>query len=474
ESMLSRPIDFGVFPDHGAAQFYDRRARSIPAMFRFTARDTVAWAWLMLKTWTAGRRAELAYARRNAAECWQRFLTPTAARTWRACFGPWIGSDWTRVSLHHAGRFFQKQLTSRPAHYHPADRDGPGWWHGAGDGWLLLRAPSSEAWFERWIPYLQSRGVQFRWLSPLAKLDFDGARITGATLADQGRVAADYYVLATNPFATARILRGTPDLERLPELRNFQPLVQDGPHTQVSFRLAFTEAIAFPRDRTAVVVADSEFNLTLFAEEQVWPADVPLGQGVRSLWTGTSCAGEVPGRLYGRPVIHCTEEEFIAEVVAQILSCGALDRLVREANGGRGLAEFRMARVEVWDEWRFSRSGIQPRQPKWVTTTHTQPHLPKQATPVPNLALAGAHTRTEADVWSIEGAVESGRRAARVFDRRVGVLPQYRPAWMRCLAVLDNACHAVGLPHILDLAAAVLLLLGVVALALGLRALWSP
>ncbi|MCP5530996.1 MAG: FAD-dependent oxidoreductase [Opitutaceae bacterium] len=44
------------------------------------------------------------------------------------------------------------------------------------------------------------------------------------------------------------------------------------------------------------------------------------------------------------------------------------------------------------------------------------PHLPRQATPVPNLFLAGAHTRTEADVWSIEGAVESGRRAAQVVD----------------------------------------------------------
>lgn len=51
---------------------------------------------------------------------------------------------------------------------------------------------------------------------------------------------------------------------------------------------------------------------------------------------------------------------------------------------------------------------------KWVTTTRMQAHQPTQVTPVPNLLLAGAHTKTDVAVWSIEGAVESGRRAAKV------------------------------------------------------------
>lgn len=56
-------------------------------------------------------------------------------------------------------------------------------------------------------------------------------------------------------------------------------------------------------------------------------------------------------------------------------------------------------------------------------TTNTQPHLPEHATAVKNLFLAGAHTRTKADVWSVEATVESGRRAARALDPRVQVLP---------------------------------------------------
>ena len=74
----------------------------------------------------------------------------------------------------------------------------------------------------------------------------------------------------------------------------------------------------------AVVLADTPFNLTLFAEEQVWRPEVSLGEDVESLWTGTSCIGSEPGVVHGRPVNFCTKQQFIDEVLAQISRCGAL------------------------------------------------------------------------------------------------------------------------------------------------------
>ena len=281
-----------------------------------------------------------------------------------------------------------------------------------------------------------------------------------------GEITADLYVLAINPFATAEIVARTPALEKERELRLFKPLIQDGPHTQVSFRIAFDELILFPRERTAVVVTDSEFNLTLCAEEQVWKPEVKLGGNVKSLWTGTSCAGTVPGRIHQLPVTRCTKEQFIEEVKAQIFSCQSLDALIKEANGGRGLADFAISKIEVWHEWHFSPEGIKPLQPKWVTTTHTQAYLPDQVTSIPNLFLAGAHTRTAADVWSIEGAVESGRRAAQAIDPRVKVLPQYKPLWLRILSAIDDGCFALGVPHVLDLLLGGFLLAAAVGLGL--------
>lgn len=458
---LSRPIDFGVAPDEGEAGFDDSVwMPNLCRMFRMSRLDTVRWAWLMLQTWCTRRRSNAVYARVSASEAFGRVLTPLGWKTWVACFGPWIGSDWTRVSLHQCGLFFRRQLLTRPAHQHAADADGPAWTQGARSGWLLLRAPSNEAWFQPWQRHLEALGVRFHFGATLHRL-LPGEHGIAAALLESGvRVEADVHVLAISPFAAAEVIERSPELAGLAQLRCFRPLIQDGPHIQVSFRIGFAERIHWPRPRCALVIADSEFNLTLFAQEQVWPSAVALGDGIASLWTGTACVSGIRGRLFGLPLERCSEAQFSAEVKSQLLRCKALDTLIRRANDGRGLASFPMIRFEVWHEWRFSAAGIHGRQPKWVTTTQTQPWQPEQRTPLPNLLLAGAHTRTAADVWSIEAAVESGRRAARLIEPEVRVLPQYRPWPLRALAALDDALYRCGAPHVLHVLGTGLLLLG--------------
>ncbi len=453
---LSRPVDFGIFPDTDKAEFYDEGLRSIPRMFRMNTWEFVKWFYVMLKTWTSNTRSKIDYDKINAAQAWKYLLKDTAHTTWRSCFGPWIGSDWSKVSLQTTGDFFRKQMTTKAVHRHKADKNGPAWTQGTGSGWLLFTGPSSEYWFDPWITYLKGKGVKFYWAKTLTKLKFDGTAITSAFCSEE-RIQGDIYILAINPFITADILRETPALERLEELRLYKPLIQGGPHIQVSFRLAFAEEIKFPRKRTAVVISDSEFNITLFAEEQVWDKDVDLGRDIKSLWTGTSCISTVPGRLYGKPVATCSRDEFIEEVKAQILSCGALDILIKEANNGRGLKDFSLVKIEVWHEWEFSPEGIKSLQPKWVNSTNTQAYLPAQKTPVPNLFLAGAHTRTQAQVWSIEGAVESGRRAAKAIDDRVAVLDQIRPLWISALSKIDDILYTVKAPQLIDSALYLLL-----------------
>lgn len=124
--------------------------------------------------------------------------------------------------------------------------------------------------------------------------------------------------------------------------------------------------------------------------------------------------------------------------------------MIKAGNEGKGLNQFPIVDIEVWHEWLFSPKGIRPLQPKWVTTTNTQLYLPTQSTPVPNLVLAGAHTKTQADVWSIEGAVESGRRAAQVIEPTVNDLPQYKSIFLKMISGVDDVFYGLGLPHILD------------------------
>jgi len=451
DKSLSRPINYVVASDKTTTALDKNGYFGILQMLRMTWLDYVRWAILLCKTWTSNRRSLEHYSKLNASEQWRPVMSETGWKTWRATFGPWVGSDWTRASLHHVGQFFRRNVMSGPTHVHKADHQGPAWTHGSQSGWLLLRGPSNEFWFDKWIAHLQKNGVTFFWGTSLKKFDFDGNSITSAFLETNEEILADIYVVAIHPFAATQVFDQTPELAKLDQLRLFRPLINDGPHTQVSFRLAFAEKIAWPRERCALLLADSEFNLTLFAEEQAWASGVDLGRGVASLWTGTACVSTIPGRVYGLPLSNCTKEQFIEEVKAQLFRCEGLDYLLKKANAGRGIKDFSLLRIEVWHEWKFSPSGIQTHQPKWVMSSTTQPYLPTQATPVPNLLLAGAHTKTDTDIWSIEAAVESGRRAAQVVEPSVNIIPQYKPSWLRAIGIVDDLCFNVGLPHILDL-----------------------
>lgn len=468
DRCLARPMRFGVASNSIDESFQPADVFAKTKMFRASWLDLVFGGWLMLQTWTANRRSREEYAGMNAAAAWASRANEIAAKTWRATFGPWIGSDWPRVSLHHVGKFFARNMLPGPRHAHPADDAGGPWTHGPRDGWLLLRGPSSEAWFDAWVRDLEARGVTFFWEHTLERLFVDRNRVTSARVSSAGArldVRPDHVVMATSPFAAREVF----ERSDLLDLRwEHALLTADGPHAQVSFRVAFKDRISWPGPMQAFVLADSEFNITLFAQEQAWHAGENLGENVGSLWTGTACVSSVAGRVHGLPVDRCTKEQFVEEVLAQIRGCYALSATLRAANGGRGITDFDIERVEVWHEWTFSPEGLVGRQPKWVNSTTNTKHQPEQRTELSNLVLAGAHTRTSADLWSIEAAVESGRLAARILEPSVPVIRQHRAWWLRVLHALDDGLYVVGAPHVLTVTL-VAAMLGLFLLALRLR-----
>lgn len=453
DQILSRPIDFGLASNLGRTEFNDSSGIivDVKKMFRLTTKDKWLWYWIMIKAWCSNKRSYKYYSTLNAKKVWGTYLSPFGNNTWSSTFGPWVGSDWCNVSFHQVAKFFKAQLTSKPAHYHKADREGGPWVHKARSGWLLLKGPSSEMWFDKWVEYLKSLDVEFYWEEELNKLSFDGVKIQSAFLSSNKKVEADIYVLAINPFFLADIIDRTPAIAKLPELNLFRGLVQDGPHVQVSFRIGFSEHIYWPRKRCGLIIEDSAFNLTLFSEEQVWNQSVFLGENIKSLWTVTACVSKIPGPVHKTPLENCTKEQFIEEVMFQLKECLGLDKLIKEANHGKSWTDFKIEEVEVWYEWVFSPKGISSPQPKWVNTTNTQKYMPSQKTTIPNLVLAGAHTKTSVDVWSIEAAVESGKLAVKIYEPDVLVIKQYNPFFFRFISKIDDVLFSMKLPNVLDL-----------------------
>jgi hypothetical protein len=106
--------------------------------------------------------------------------------------------------------------------------------------------------------------------------------------------------------------------------------------------------------------------------------------------------------------------------------------------------------------------------------------MPTAQTSLANLFLAGAHCRTGADLWSMEGAAESGRRAAFLMAQSGREpIPQIFPWWARLFQAIDNILFAMGFPSVVDVAlvsglALVCWLLGAVLLGGPARQAWVP
>jgi uncharacterized protein with NAD-binding domain and iron-sulfur cluster len=470
DNILSRPVVFGLAPNSGSAHFGDSNTSNVDLenLFSMTSSEKWLWSWLMLKAWCSNTRSSHTYSTINAKEAWRPYLAASTLSTWSSTFGPWVGSDWCHVSFHHVAHFFRKQLVTKYSYRHHGDSEGGPWEHKARTGWLLLNGPSSEVWFDKWVDYLKQQKVEFYWQAPLHRLSFEENRITAAALDNGETVQADIYVLALNPFSAANILQRTPLLENISQLNLFKPLVQLGPHTQVSFRIGFKEKMCWPRKRCALVISDSAFNLTLFSQEQAWQQPSSLGKDIQSLWTVTACVSKVPGPVHGLCLEQCTETQFLDEVLFQLKQCHALDDLVKKANSGKSWQEFSIVQIKVWHEWEFSPEGIKSAQPKWVNSTNTQQYMPQQKTPIPNLVLAGAHTKTTADVWSIEAAVESGKLAAKVFEPQVKVISQSNFLVFKILGKIDDFLYFFKLPNVLDVGLILMVMLLLSAIVLGI------
>jgi hypothetical protein len=481
ESELSHPIQFNLTPDQENPLLSQTdKGPSFDIGWNLSYFDMMKAQYLLLKQWLASyERDRDTYMSQNTEKELHKYLSYQGASTLSSIFGPFVGVDAGRASVHHIGDFFKKNVYpgSPGPYYHPETRqDGvkrKAWIQGSNSGWLILNRPSNEAWFNPWVQQLKAQGVKFLFNTSLDRLNWSGlnasqklitsVNVTIRNGSNQSKLnrllVADYYVLACNPFMTRDILYRTPELLGYdPELQKFEKLVAGGPHVQIAFQLVFSEEIKLPGDReVAVILTDSEFDITLYSQDQLFNSNVDLGnysKGVRvaSLWSGTATIDSVPGRVYGKTMLNLTKPQFIQELYAQIYRCETLNGMVKMANNGRSLKDFKVPRIQVWHGWKFPPEVpiVTGDLPKWVNTTENKLFEPNQKTRVANLFLAGAHTHTSADLWSMEAAVESGKRVSDLIaNHPPTAINQSNPFCV--FKAIDHFLYQFYLPHILDL-----------------------
>lgn len=331
-------------------------------------------------------------------------------------------------------------------------RPGPGFRHVLS----ILDGPETETWFDPWARHLQSLGTRFHLGQTVTGLDYDGGRITGATVRDQAgkqsRVEADWYVLAVPPDKAAALMNpdlvaADPQLSRIERLRSIQ-----GASIQFLLHHKAPELRTLFTTFTAPWQTGNEVLTSAWRQDLTQCGDGKASEYVSIQLTDASWR-HLPGMLYGKPGKDCSDRELIDEVLAQ---------LRHHLPGGKEI--FADSNVHSWYLFPgMHGGGTAPwtiDEPLFAASPSCWQNQPEPITDIPNLFLAGSYTRNIITGDTMDGANESGKRAAnRVLDASgaheppVTIATFTAPRELKILRDLDDRRYARGRANAFDVIA---------------------
>ncbi|WP_049919961.1 hydroxysqualene dehydroxylase [Halobiforma nitratireducens] len=316
----------------------------------------------------------------------------------------------------------------------------------------VLNAPTSVAWIDPWLRYLEGLGVDLRANAPVRDLEFDGRRVTAATLVDGETVVADEFVLAVPvevapQFVTPELARVAPELGRIERL---DTAWMNG----VQFYLS--EDVTLTRGHQ--VYADSPWALTSISQRQFWrdhEYDVS-GRGpdaVEGVLSVIASDWDTPGVVHGKPARQCTREEIVTDIWAQLKT--HLNGTSPTLSDDLLVDWFLDPSIVERDDDSEAGDRVENRSPLLINTVGSLRNRPPADVAVPNLTLASDYVRTNSDLASMESANEAGRRAANaVLERhaRRSYVPAdiwdlEEPTAFEPFKREDRLRYRLGLPH---------------------------
>jgi hypothetical protein len=364
-------------------------------------------------------------------------ISENARKRYIEYIGPGLGLDPYSASVYHIGKYIE-MMASETTNT---------------TNWYFTDRPTSEAWFDPWYKHLKNNKVDFYLSTELIELEFLNNTAVIAKTTNKSFIS-DRYVIALNPYAVSDLYKNN-KLGVDSELEKFNLITRGEEHIQISFRLAFDEKINLP-SRDAFVFADSNLNITLYPQDNFWdPSIVNTMANIKSLWSGTACVTYKYSRLY--PTKRCDElniSQFLDEVLFEMNECQELSEYVLKYNT-KNFNQFNIIDKEVWYEWEFKDNRLKSRNKKWVNTINNNIR-PMYKTKYSNVYISGSHCDTGLSLWSMESAVESGKRCSlniindlRLDLKKIKLYTHSRPN--KLIYELDDILHDYKLPNILVL-----------------------
>ena len=112
--------------------------------------------------------------------------------------------------------------------------------------------------------------------------------------------------------------------------------------------------------------------------------------------------------------------------------------------------------IKIWYEWSNKNGTLVPIYKKFANNIYNQDYRLSQTTMIPNMYIGGAHTKTSIDIWSMEGAIESGILVSNNILKKYSLplepiyVHQSTPGIISTMKSVDNHLYRMGLPHVVD------------------------
>lgn len=283
----------------------------------------------------------------------------------------------------------------------------------------VMKGPTNEVWFDPWKKYLETKGVVFHLNSEVTDIKTDKDKVTSVRFADDSEVFADHYFCGLSVESVAKM----PSLN-IPGLSELASL---GHQLMTTIQLYLDEKFTLEVKETAIYLPDSPWQLVIEPEALIWNRSYGDIKGILSVGL---CDYIRPGILIKKPFTECSYEEIKEEVWHQITSSKLSSYL--------DLSKINIVDYNVWDTYIFDRSKLTTLEPKFSPNKGTLPLRPNNVTKYRNFYFATAYTKTETDMFEMEGAAESGRRAARMIEPAVVVFPSHRPIFFAPYRRIDR------------------------------------
>lgn len=340
-----------------------------------------------------------------------------------------------------------------------------------GEHYSITKIPTNTAWFDPWVILLRKLGVNLLLNTTISKINIHNGRITSIE-ANGAKLNADYFVCALSLETAVELVNR--DLYMIPSLQKLNLLYKYGRQIQLSVQMYFDRRAYFKITSDYLYLENAPWGVIILDEGSIWQKNINLedycDKKVRAIWSIGICETHKPGLLIKKPFVDCTKDEIQKEVWYQITHEPNIEESICvesfDTSEKSSINDIKILDFKMWDSFKFETDPSKPgymhmdtSEPKFANNTYTKQYRPKTRTDIPNFYFATAYCDTSVGVHSMEGAAESGKKAAIAIvedEKLLNDIYVYEhgrilPVVFAPLRAVDSVLYSVGAPHISSL-----------------------